>query len=269
MRLAAGVSLRELARRLQLSPATVSALETGHAAMTVDRLHEIATAMGVAPAELFAGASSLVCTRDRPGVDVGNWRDFSDLQMNVVLRAALTCIARYGYQGCSIRDIAEEAGMNPSSLYHYHPSKQAMLVALLDVTSADLLRRVRAARDEGDSGDPVGRFSRVVECLALYHSNRQELGVVAAGEMRSLEGESFAEFEGRRVVLLRMVETEVQVAVGLGLFTTDRPLAAARAVMDMCIAVAQWYNPSSDERPEDIASAYVRFALDLVAHRPR
>lgn len=38
-------------------------------------------------------------------------------------------------------------------------------------------------------------------------------------------------------------------------------------MVTMCAAVSQWYNPDGDETPEDIASAYVRFALDVVVHR--
>lgn len=59
----------------------------------------------------------------------------------------------------------------------------------------------------------------------------------------------------------------MQSGVELGVFATNRPHEAARAVVTMCAAVSQWYNPDGDETPEDIASAYVRFALDVVVHR--
>lgn len=268
VRNATGVSLRELARRLALSPATITALEKGRTTMSVDRLHEIATALEVSPAELFAtGSAATVRVRgeEDPGA-AGDWREFADLDMDVVLRAALACIVRKGYHGCSIRDIAEEADSSVSALYHYYPSKQAMLVALFELTMTDLLRRATAARDECDPADPVERFSRLVESLTLYHSYRKEMGFVGASEMRSLEGDSHAAIAAKRVALQRMVDAEVQSGVELGVFTTDRPHEAARAVVTMCVAVSQWYNPEGDELPEEIASAYVRFGLDLVVH---
>lgn len=269
IRSAAGMSLRELARRLKLSPATVTALEKGYTTMTVDRLHEIATAIGVSPSELFAaGPPSLVCPPDMPNVDAANWRQFADPGMDMILRAALTCIVRKGFQGCSIRDIAKEAQSSVSAMFRYYPSKQAILVALIDHTMTDLLRRAGAARDEGAPGNPVQRFSRLIESLALYHSYRKELGFVGNSEMRSLEGAHHHDFVSKQVSLQRMVDAEVQGGVDLGLFTTNRPQEASRAAVNICVAIAQWYDFTSDGPPEQIAAEYVRFALDLVGYRP-
>lgn len=266
VRNASGVSLRELARRLALSPATITALEKGRTTMSVDRLHEIAHALDVSPAELFATGSAAPVRVHSDADAAGDWREFADLDMDVVLRAALACIVRKGYHGCSIRDIAEEADSSVSALYHYYPSKQAMLVALFELTMSDLLRRATAARDECDPNSPVERFSRLVESLTLYHSYRKEMGFVGSSEMRSLEGGSHAAIASKRIALQRMVDAEVQAGVEIGAFTTDRPHEAARAVVTMCVAVSQWFNPDGNELPEVIASAYVRFALDLVAH---
>jgi AcrR family transcriptional regulator len=269
VRTAAGVSLRELARRLDLSPATITALEKGRTTMSVDRLHEIAIVLDVSPADLFAtGSTAITRVADaQNSVAEGDWRRFAELDMDMVLRAALACIVQKGYHGCSIRDIAEEAHCSVSALYRYYPSKQAMLVALFDLTMTDLLWRATAARDECDPAFPVERFARLVESLTLYHSYRKEMGFVGASEMRSLDGESHAVISAKRVALQRMVDAEVQVGVELGVFNTVRPQEAARAVVTMCVAVSQWYNPDGGERPEEVASAYVQFALDLVTHQ--
>lgn len=238
--------------------------------MTVDRLHEIAEVLAVDPAVLFANAP-LAHARSTQDTDelLANWRHFEEIEMDVVLRAALACIVRKGYHGCSIRDIAVEANSSVSALYHYYPSKQAMLVALFEVTMTDLLRRATVARDEGQFDSPVERLSRLVESLTLYHSYRRELGLLGASEMRSLEGDNYALIAAKRVTMQRMVDTEVQAGVEAGLFATRRPHEAARAVVTMCVAVSQWFNPHGGERPEEIASTYVRFALDLVVHEAK
>ncbi|ARE37745.1 TetR family transcriptional regulator (plasmid) [Rhodococcus sp. BH4] len=267
---AAGVSLRELARRLAVSPATITALETGRTTMSVNRLHQIAVALDVSPNELFANGSVKVARVrvdarvNEKSAEDGRWREFDSLDVDDVLRAALAGIGRMGYHGCSIRDIAEEANSSVSALYHYYPSKQAILVALFDLTMTELLRRATVARDECEPSDPIGRFSRLVECLALFNSYRQEMGFLISNEMRSLEGANHAATEERRTALQRMIEAEVRAGVELGVFLTARPYESARAVLTMCVAIAEWYDPASGERPEEIASVYVRFALDLV-----
>ncbi|OZF00896.1 MULTISPECIES: TetR family transcriptional regulator [Nocardiaceae] len=270
MRTRQGISLRELARRLDLSPATITALETGRTTMSIDRLHAIATVLDIAPGDLFAGAPAgpgspnSTSVGDRPP----NWREYGDLEMDVVLRAAVACIVRKGYEGSSIRDIAEEANSSVSALYHYYPSKQAMLVAIFELTMTDLLRRVTAARDEEEGDSPISRLARLVESLTLYHSYRKELGFIGSSEMRSLEDSSYSRIAAKRVEVQRMVDAEVYAGVEQGLFGTTRPREAARAVVAMCVAVAQWFDTARNERPEDVAAAYIEFALDLVKHRP-
>jgi AcrR family transcriptional regulator/DNA-binding Xre family transcriptional regulator len=262
-----GMSLRELARCLELSPASITALETGRTTMTVDRLHEIADVLDVAPAVLYGDAPAPTADVAADGAAFTNWREFDDLVMDDVLRAALSCIVRKGYHGCSIRDIAVEAGCSVSALYHYYPSKQAMLVALFELTMTDVLGRSAAARDEAPESSPAARFGRLVESLALYHSYRKELGFLGGSEMRSLDSANYARIAAKRVSLQRMVDDEVEAGVAAGVFRTDRPREAARAVVTMCVAVAQWFNPAGGERPEEIAAAYVRFAMGLVSYR--
>ena len=49
---------------------------------------------------------------------------------------ALQRIAARGYEGTTLRDIAEQAGVSVGLLYRYFPSKQAIVIALYDELSA-------------------------------------------------------------------------------------------------------------------------------------
>ncbi len=48
----------------------------------------------------------------------------------LLLRSALLCFAEQGFEGSSIRKIATRAGLSLGLLYHYFPSKEALLQAL-------------------------------------------------------------------------------------------------------------------------------------------
>lgn len=137
-----------------------------------------------------------------------------------------------------------------------------MLVAILDLTMNDLQGRTVAARAEGR--DPVERFALLVECLALYHTHRRELGFVGASEMRSLRPQARERVATARRAQQRMVDEEVEQAAAAGVFATDRPHEAARAVVTMCTALPQWFSPAGPMNAEEIADQYVHFALDLV-----
>jgi TetR/AcrR family transcriptional regulator, repressor for uid operon len=47
-----------------------------------------------------------------------------------ILAAARRCFVRNGFRGASIADICAEAGISPGHLYHYFPSKEAIVGAM-------------------------------------------------------------------------------------------------------------------------------------------
>jgi AcrR family transcriptional regulator len=52
-------------------------------------------------------------------------------QRQHILDTALSLMAQRGVAGTSMRDLASATGLNVASLYHYFPSKQDLLVAVL------------------------------------------------------------------------------------------------------------------------------------------
>lgn len=264
-RLARGLGLRELAAQLEVSPGTLSAVETGRTALTAVRLGRIAELLDVPVEQLLVRRSAAA-----PPVPVENehrlaWRDYPPLGLEPPLAGALAAFVELGYAGASMRDIGRRAGLSVPGLYHHHASKQELLVALLDLTMTDLLRRSRAARAEGT--DPVQRFRLLVESLALFHTHRRELGFVGASEMRSLEAGAHERVAAARREQQRMVDDEVVAGCRLGVFGTECPREAARAVVTMCTALPQWFAPGGPASAEQVAAQYVDFALGVVRHR--
>lgn len=49
-----------------------------------------------------------------------------------ILEAAVRCFVKYGFHGASISQICSEAGMSAGHLYHYFPSKESMVEAIID-----------------------------------------------------------------------------------------------------------------------------------------
>jgi AcrR family transcriptional regulator/DNA-binding XRE family transcriptional regulator len=254
-RLAAGMTLRETARALDVSAATWSATENGHTRIAAPRLVAAAALFGIDPDSLRAPST------DTSG-PAHTWRDFPALQLAPPLAGALEAFVELGYHGASIRDIAQRAGLSVPGIYHHWPTKQHLLVALLDLTMEDLLERARAARAEGDG--PVERFARLVECLALYHTHRREMGFIGASEMRSVDEPDHTRIAVARQDVQRMVDDEVTEGCRRGLMATPLPREAARAVVTMCTALPQWWSPAGRSSPEVVARQYVDFARDVV-----
>lgn len=268
IRLRRGLSLRQLAQQGDVSIATLSAVENGRRSLSGTRLDRIAQALDTPVADLGPG---LAPEQDPSApvvaeASVLNWRVYAPLDLNPPLTAALEAFLEFGYHGATMRDIARRAGLSVPGVYHHYASKQAMLVALLDVTMTDLDARTTSARAEGQS--PAERFALLVECLALYHTHRRELGFVGASEMRSLIPQERLRLANARRAQQSMVDQEVEQACHDGSFTVSRPHEASRAVVTMCTALPQWFDGQGPDTAEQIATQYVEFALDLMRSTP-
>lgn len=268
-----GLTLRELADLIGVSPATLSGIENGNTGVSSQRVSQIAQALDVPVERLFASVPDVAPSphrpASRPGASAevaessgGPWREFAPLRLDAALGGALSSFVEFGYHGATMRTIALRANLSVPGLYHYYSSKQEMLVALLDLTMRDLRARTEAAREEGVGS--VARLTNLVECLALFHTHRRELAFVGATEMRSLSPGARARVAALRVGEQRMVDTEVEQGARAGVFETPRPHEAARAVVTMCTALAQWWRPDGPASAESVAAQYVDFALDLV-----
>lgn len=266
-RLARGVGLRQLAARLGVSPGTLSAVEHGRTGLSAVRLGRIAALLDVPVEQLLLREPDPSPDGVLPGspASPGSWRSYPPLVLDPPLAGALAAFVEFGYAGASMRDIGRRAGLSVPGLYHHHPSKHDLLVALLDLTMADLLARSLAARAEG--GDPAARFRLLVECLALFHTHRRELGFVGASEMRSLQPAARARITGARRQQQLMVDEEVAAGCRAGVFGTRRPAEAARAVVTMCTALPQWFSTTGPAAAEQVAGQYVEFALGVVGFR--
>ena len=194
---------------------------------------------------------------------MSDWRIYGELDLAPVLQAAAGAFVETGYHGATVRDIARRAGLSVPGMYHHYATKQDMLLAILDLTMADLLWRSGAARDEGQ-GDPVRTFALLVECLVLYHCYRRDLAFIGASEMRSLEPGNRSRIVALRTAQQRLIAVEVDQATRAGRFKVEFPHDAARAVVTMCTSVPLWYREGNESTPEQLAERYVDFALGLM-----
>lgn len=257
------MSLRELARRIEVSAGTLSAIETGKTGLTMDRLARIAGALGTSTLDLLAARTA---PDEPPGPAAGRpWRTFEPLDLDPVLRAAIATFVATGYHGATMRLVASNARMSVPGVYHHYPSKQHLLAAILDLAMTELHWRVPAARADGVTAPE--RFANMVEALALFHAQRRDLAFIGASEMRSFDQPNRARIAASRTELQRLLDAEVDAAIRDGEFTTRHPRDAARAVATMCTSLPQWFRADGPTSPEQIAAEYAQFAVGLMRER--
>ncbi|WP_067894183.1 TetR family transcriptional regulator [Nocardia vaccinii] len=269
-RTAAGISLRETARRIGVSPATLSAIENGRTGVSVPRLRTLAGELGTTVPRLI-GEPDSAPEPDRPvrahAVAASHrverdWREFLPLPMDPVLEAAVDSFVETGYHGATMRSIAERAGMSVPGVYHHYPDKQQLLVRAFDLTMDELHWRVPAARDQGTT--PADRVAHTVEALALFHTHRRKLAFIGASEMRSLTAPNRRRITASRNEIQYLLDETIAAAVDAHGLSRDRIHIASRAIATMCTALPQWFRLDGPVAPEQLADRYADFALRLI-----
>ncbi len=263
-RLAAGLSLRETARRVEVSAATLSAIENGRTGVSVARLMRLAAALGTTTAALLGESPARTQTTPRR-IGAGSeraWREFPPLAIDPVLAAAIDSFVETGYHGATMREIAQRAGMSVPGVYHHYRDKQDLLVRALDLTMDELHWRVGAARESADGGRD--RVVAVVEALALFHTHRRELAFIGASEMRSLTPGNRRRIAASRNELQYLLDADIDTALTEAGLPTAHAKAAGRAIATMCTSLPQWFRLDGPATPEQIATDYAGFALGLL-----
>jgi len=170
-----------------------------------------------------------------------------------VLQKAAELIARQGFDGTSMRDIASAVGMLPGSLYYHFPSKEDMLLAIHERVVADMTADVQNAIGKGT--DPWDRLERA----AVAHLN----GLLGTGTLITIISPNYAEDRTelndklnshRRgyEALFRGLFDDLDVASG-----TDRGLLRLQ-LLGALNWVPIWYDPKGKKKPEKIAKAFVQ-----------
>ena len=106
-----------------------------------------------------------------------------------ILRAARITFARHGFDGASIRDIAQEAGLSLSALYYYFPSKQDALHELIHNAFTWFSERARATVDAAGS-DPIDRLTVLVRFTVRYRSMYRQISRVILRDTERLNPEA-------------------------------------------------------------------------------
>lgn len=170
-----------------------------------------------------------------------------------------------GYHAISIRDLAREAGVSLSVLYHYYASKQELLYGVLnDAIDAfhQILSEGMAEVDRSD--DPVGTFLVLIDSTVRYRATLPAESLLFIREFRSLE-EKFADrLAARRDEVADLFADAIDSGVAAGVFSTPHPDDARRAILATLNAIPNWYRSDGDLSVDTLVARYQRLALTIV-----
>lgn len=188
-----------------------------------------------------------------------------------LINAAAEVFHRKGFGETSLRDIAEQAGTDRTTLYYYVTSKQELFV---EVIRGSLLDGVSAGeRILASDATPSVRLRELLRALMLgYTEHYPYLFVWAQQDMSHLDiaqapQRELAELAQRSYEIMREVVVE---GLADGSFHSRLgPGVIAQTFIGAIARSSMWYTPDYDAAPEDLAEDLAALLVDGLTARSR
>lgn len=187
---------------------------------------------------------------------------------DAITDAAREIFDERGYHGASIRDIAKRAGLSLSALYYWYPSKQSLLVAMIEKSGLEYGRMCEERLAEAGD-DPTARLRALIAATVGYRVKHRIESNISASEWRNLEPRNRTHLEERQRAATAMWTDVIDDGVRTGAFRCTHPDDARRSIQAACNAIAQWYVPGRGTvKVGDLVERYTEISLRIVDHRP-
>lgn len=107
-----------------------------------------------------------------------------------ILQAALHLLAKHGYDGMSLQQIADEVGLHKATLFHHFTGKREIAVEVWQEVLRPLLEHVRAL--DADEEPDLGQFLAVAERLVDHFADEPAAARFLVRDLVAPEDSPFA-----------------------------------------------------------------------------
>lgn len=182
------------------------------------------------------------------------------LREEQLLAIATELFARKGYDGTSLRDIAEAAGITKAALYYWFPEKEQLFERVVAGRMAALVERVTAAVAQGS--DPVDRIHRFMRVCAEQIDADRTAWVASSSTFWS----NFNEAQRQAVVPLRdrferLLRECVREAIEAGRLRAADPAIATRLLLSGLNMLPRWHKAGGRLSAADVVGQYLDIVL--------
>lgn len=170
-----------------------------------------------------------------------------------MVAAATNLFCERGFQGTSVRAIAEAAGMRSGGIYSHFPSKEALLHHIVVEALEQQRNTVEDARRSGH--DPEAKFRAA---FLAHVSSNFEVGAESASrifltEWRHLTGKELEEVLEQRRAYEQLWDDIIGDAVDAGVFRREMDTHIARLVtLSVGNWAVMWFNPRGRQTVDEV-----------------
>jgi TetR/AcrR family transcriptional regulator, cholesterol catabolism regulator len=184
-----------------------------------------------------------------------------------VISAAARLFQEKGYEATSIQDIADELGILKGSLYYYIDTKEDLLFAIIQEVHETALEGLEASRVV--DGNALVKIRAFVFNQVRHIASHVERAGVFFQDFRSLSEDRRRLIIEERDVYERFLRDLIEQGQRERVICPDLdPKFAALAILGTFNWMYQWYRPSGDRTPDEIATIMADFLLPTLACDP-
>jgi AcrR family transcriptional regulator len=177
-----------------------------------------------------------------------------------VYRVAAEIMCQKGYEGTSMNDIAEAAGLTKAGIYHYIRGKEELLFEIMTYAMDNLDQRVIApAQEIADAEERLrkiveGHTRSLLEGVGAITIVLEETPALTAAHRRSIKARKRAYFDFIRQTL-QQLESE-------GKLRNVNHTTAAFSLLGMMLWISRWYRRDGKLSADQVIKDYVDIAMN-------
>ena len=183
-----------------------------------------------------------------------------------VLTAAVDLFAANGYDGTSVQQIVERAGVTKGALYHYFTAKEDILLEIYTTVFDEQM----AALDHiiAMNREPEWTLREIIHSLIGVTAANVKVSAVFSREATRMDQTRWAALQDRWRGYQESVRAVIRRGQSDGSFATvASPEMASWAIFGVTTSLHTWYRPDGPKTPQQLATELSDLVLAGLAPR--
>jgi AcrR family transcriptional regulator len=172
-----------------------------------------------------------------------------------IVRAALGLFAEHGYEGTSLRQLAERVGIEAGSLYNHISSKADLLADMIVYAIEEVLTGVQGILESAPQ-DPAERLRAATAAHIAFHCTQREQVIVLDREFRALPPERAGGVADASARYEAVFADILDAGVSSGAFREHDTRLSTKAILRLGPGTALWFQPGGPSSAQEIGEFY-------------
>lgn len=191
---------------------------------------------------------------------VEEFRPRVDNRPEQIIGIACRLFARRGYEGTSLRDIAEEAKITKAALYYHFPNKEALFHRIVLDSLRTLIDVVRAAVDAAPT--PLEKVRQYMLVSADFMDADRDSWMAGSNAFwMGAESEQRTQTIALRNEYETLLRDCIAAAIKAGEFKPHNVALTGRFLLSSLNQMTRWHNPKGAMSTREVIEEYLDMAL--------